>query len=97
MLNKEELFERINAGLTYYSILETNYAMGEDGKYVSEESNMVGYAVVNKLTNVVEHTSTILPGVLFQAQHFDNTLASLTADEMDIEVELESQDDVVLQ
>ena len=44
--------------------------LGEDGKYGDNS----GYAVVNKDTNVVEHTSTMLPGAIYQCMHFSDTL-----------------------
>jgi hypothetical protein len=53
----------LNAEMTYYTIEPTVRALGEDGKYIeSEDGTSVGYAVVNKITNITEHTSTILPG-----------------------------------
>lgn len=70
----KELVE-FNSKLKYYTVVSADRVVGEDGKFVEGEG--VGYAVVNNVTGVVEHTSTILPGVLFQAQHFDSTLASL--------------------
>lgn len=48
--------------------------VGEDGKYTTTHS---GYVVVNKETNVIEHTTTMLPGAIFQCQHFNDTLVSL--------------------
>jgi hypothetical protein len=47
--------------------------LGEDGKY----HNFPGYAVRNKETTVVEHTTMMLPGAIFQCQHFNDTLVSL--------------------
>jgi len=93
----DELFALVNHGLKYYEIIPTNICMGEDGKMIESDS-IAGYACVNKVTQVIEHTSTILPGVLFQAQHFDNTLASLTltADETQ-EDDVRSNDDIMLQ
>jgi hypothetical protein len=58
-----------------YFVLECDNALGEDGKY-----GVSGYAVVNKKTDVTEHTSMMLPGAIFQAQHFSDTLDSLLAD-----------------
>lgn len=46
--------------------------LGEDGKYGDND----GYAVVNKETNVVEHTSTMLPGAIYQCMHFNDTLTA---------------------
>jgi len=79
-MNQAKLFEDINKSLEFYEIIPTNTCMGEEGKMI-EATETVGYAVVNKITQVVEHTSTILAGVFFQAQHFDNTLKSLLVDE----------------
>ena len=76
MSNLLEQITEFNKTLTYYTISPTPRALGEDGKYIEGEEN-VGYAVVNNETGIVEHTSTILPGVIFQAQHFDSTLKSL--------------------
>ena len=94
-MTMDELFESVNKGLKYYEIIPTNSAMGEEGKMIEQEG-IVGYACVNKVTQVIEHTSTILPGVLFQAQHFDNTLVSLTAED-EVAEETGPMDDVVLQ
>ena len=49
--------------------------LGEDGKY----SNRGGYAVINKETGVVEHTTTVLPQALFQADAFLGALGSLVS------------------
>ena len=58
--------------------------IGEDGKY----SGVAGYVVVNRDTGVVEHSTIMLPGAIFQCQHFNDTLVSLlnppTEDELDI-------------
>lgn len=64
-----------NNKLTYYTVIVADKVVGEEGTYIEGEG--VGYAVVNNTTGVTEHTSTILPGVLFQAQHFDSTLKGL--------------------
>ena len=50
-----------------------NKIIGEDGKYTSRD----GYVVVNRETGVVEHTTIMLPGAIFQCQHFNDTLISL--------------------
>ena len=49
--------------------------LGEDGKY----SDRPGYAVINKETGVVEHTTTVLPQALFQADAFLGALGSLVS------------------
>lgn len=69
---------KFNSELKYYTVVTADRVIGEEGKYIEGEG--VGYAVVNNTTGVVEHTSTILPGVLFQAQHFDSTLKGLLED-----------------
>lgn len=70
--NLEAALENINSELEYYRIGATGDAVGEDGKKGS-----AGYSVTNKETDVVEHTTTILPGAIFQARHLDDMLASL--------------------
>lgn len=82
MTNKPQAFvdlmAALNADLSYYVIEPSTFAVGEEGKYVEgEDGETVGYAIRNAITGVVEHTSLILPGVIWQAQHFDNTLKSL--------------------
>ena len=57
-----------------YTVQQVDVALGEDGKY-----GQPGYGVVNKQTDVVEHTSMMLPGAIFQCQHFNDTLESLLA------------------
>lgn len=92
-----EIMDKINADLTYYEIATASRAIGEEGKYVSFEDVPAGYSITNKLTGVIEHTSTILPGVIFQAQHFDNTLKSfLQTDEKPAAETSEPTDDVIL-
>lgn len=54
--------------------------VGEDGKYTMSHD---GYVVVNKETNVIEHSTTMLPGAIFQCQHFNDTLVSLLTDPED--------------
>jgi hypothetical protein len=72
-----DLITAINKDLTIYVIEPTTLAIGEEGKYVDGKGSTVGYAVVNTITGVIEHTSVILPGVIYQAQHFDNMLRSM--------------------
>ena len=52
--------------------------IGEDGKHTLTHG---GYVVVNKETDVIEHSSTMLPGAIFQCQHFNDTLVSLLSKE----------------
>ena len=63
-----------------YYVTRCSNALGEDGKYGAK-----GYAVVNKKTDVVEHTSMMMPGAIFQCQHFSDTLDSLLAAEPKLE------------
>jgi len=53
--------------------------VGEDGKYTLQHE---GYVVVNKETGVIEHSTTMLPGAIFQCQHFSDTLTGLLNPEM---------------
>lgn len=78
-MNKNELIVKANKSLEYYELRLVDKALGEDGKYV--EGNDVGYGLINKATGIVEHTSVMLPGVLWQATHFESTLKSLLEDE----------------
>ena len=48
--------------------------VGEDGKYTTSHG---GYVVVNRETGVVEHSTTMLPGAIFQCMHFNDSLISL--------------------
>ncbi len=75
-----------------YTVVGTNDALGEDGNYGRR-----GYAVVNKDTGIVEHTTIVLPQALFQADAFMGALGQLdeTADE-DAAL-IEDGGDVVLQ
>jgi hypothetical protein len=59
-----------------YKVIKTEpgtVILAEDGKY----HEWIGYAVINKETEVVEHTTMMLPGAIFQCQHFNDTLTSL--------------------
>jgi hypothetical protein len=65
-----------------YSVVLTDDAIGEDGQY-----GRTGYAVVNKETGVIEHTTTVLPQALFQADAFMGALGQMgnsQSDEMAI-------------
>lgn len=71
-------FAKINDGMKYYDIEPTTGAANEpiiheDGDYHCRP----GYRVVNRQTGVVEHTSVLLPSVIFQAQHLDTMLGEL--------------------
>jgi hypothetical protein len=52
---------------------DTELVVGEDGQY----KNGGGYVVINRETNIVEHSTIMLPGAIFQCQHFNDTLVSL--------------------
>lgn len=69
---------KVNKGLEYYEVGiidggDRTPVIGEDGQYHTRG----GYAVRNKATGFVEHTTTLLPGAIFQAQHLDSTLDGL--------------------
>ena len=55
-----------------YKVVVTTDALGEDGKY-----GRTGYAVVNIETGITEHTTTVLPQALFQADAFMGALGQL--------------------
>ena len=59
-----------------YRVVIIDDALGEDGKY-----GAMGYAVVNIETNIREHTTTVLPQALFQADAFMGALSNLHSDE----------------
>jgi hypothetical protein len=63
-----------------YKVVLTDDALGEDGQYGRR-----GYAVVNTTTNVAEHTTTVLPQALFQADAFLGALGQLN-DSQDDEI-----------
>lgn len=71
-----------------YEVIECDDVLGEDGKY-----GQLGYAVRNKETAVTEHTTMMLPGAIFQCQHFTDTLKSLLAE--DTAPELAAVEDIV--
>ena len=70
--------QKLNERMDYYDIELTSGAANEpvifeDGEYHCRP----GYRVVNRQTGVVEHTSALLPSVIFQAQHLDSMLGEL--------------------
>lgn len=73
----------------HYRVVITDEALGEDGKYGKR-----GYAVVNKETNIVEHTTMLYPQALFQADAMSGALNVSTADAEAIEA---IDDDIVIQ
>lgn len=94
-----EALEEINAKLKYYSIETSNVAIGEDGNYLigDDDGTPVGYSLINDETDVVEHTSMLLPAIIFQANHLDGMLDSLLNEKEDTAVAAAApMDDVVL-
>ena len=89
-----EMLTKANEGLQYYKIIFVDKALGEDSRYV--EGPCVGYGLINLATGVIEHTSTVLPGVMWQAQHFEQTLKSLLEPETTGPVGVDSDDVVPL-
>lgn len=88
----KEILAKANNNLKYYEVrfiekTSNTPVMGEEGKYVKRD----GYAVYNKKSGVYEHTTTLLPGAIFQAQHLDATLDGLLNPES---VEYPSLEDV---
>lgn len=61
----------------HYVVQRTDEALNE----VGTACDAPGYAVVNKGTEVVEHTSLCLPAAMFQADNFNRMLSQLTAPE----------------
>jgi len=78
-----------------YYVRRTPDALGEDGKY-----GRFGYAVINKETEVIEHTTTVLPQALFQADAFQGALGSLRSQggngQNDEAIDVDSADILVL-
>jgi hypothetical protein len=70
-----QALEKYNKSLTYYVVEPTERALQEDGRSLGP-----GYAAINTLTGVAEHTTVMLPGIFFQASHLDSMLASLLSD-----------------
>ena len=56
-----------------YIVIVTDAALNE----VGDACDARGYAVVNKDTSIVEHTTLVLPAAMFQADNFNRTLVSL--------------------
>ncbi|MHC4647485.1 MAG: hypothetical protein ACYTBJ_18515 [Planctomycetota bacterium] len=89
---------KVNEDLQYYQVThvtaENNVpVICEDGEY----RKRAGYSVYNTLSGVHEHTTTLLPGAIFQAQHLDATLDGLINPKMQEYPALEdvAMDDVV--
>ena len=79
MTTVNELLDSVNKDLKYYEVVLVDKALGEDGKFI--EGDNCGYGLRNKVTDILEHTSIMLPGVLWQATHFESTLKSMLAPE----------------
>jgi hypothetical protein len=56
-----------------YQVIVVGNAIGEDGEY-----GRAGYAVENKETTIIEHTTMVLPQAIFQCQHLAEMVKSLT-------------------
>ena len=70
-----ELLNKINEELKYYEVQRRDDVpiMCEDNEYRVR----YGYIVYNTEAGVIEHTTTLLPGAIFQAQHLDSMLEGL--------------------
>jgi len=76
----------------HYEVIETNDALGEDGKYGRE-----GYAVINRQTGIAEHTTTIYPQAIFQADALDGALTQLDEKDEDTDAIEAIESDIVIQ
>ena len=59
-----------------YEVVVHDNVLDEAGNYGAH-----GYAVVNKENKTIEHTTMMLPGAIYQCQHFNDTLIALLAQE----------------
>ncbi len=77
-----------------YKVIQTEDALGEDGKY-----GRPGYAVVHKNTGVIEHTTTVMPQALFQADAFEGAMGQLASNASNDAEAIEGGDgeDILLQ
>lgn len=88
----KQILTKVNSDLKYYEVVALQGShnvpiMCEDGEYRVRN----GYAVYNKVSDTYEHTTTLLPGAIFQSQHLDATLDGLLNPES---VEYPSLEDV---
>ena len=92
-MKMNEILTRVNEGLKYYEVQywDREGVVCEDG----EIRVRPGYHVVNTVTKVHEHTTTLLPGAIFQAQHLDATLDGLLNPQETYALEEMPMDDVV--
>lgn len=74
----------------HYYVIITDNAIGEDGQFGAD-----GYAVINKITSITEHTSTLLPQALFQADHLSGSLKNHMEKDIDVDA-IEAVDNDVL-
>ena len=74
----------------HYYVIITDNAIGEDGKYGAN-----GYAVINKITKITEHTTTLYPQALFQSDHLSGSLKHHTEKDVDVNA-IEAVDSDVL-
>ena len=88
-----ELLNGVNKSLKFYEVVLVDKALGEEGKYV--EGDPAGYGLLNKITGVMEHTSIMLPGVMWQATHFETTLKSMLAEDGDPTPRLSVVEDIL--
>lgn len=90
----DKILNKVNEGLLHYTV---EYVGGDDHVPIICEDGeyrvRAGYAVCNKHTGVREHTTTLLPGAIFQSQHLDATLEGLLNPQ---EVEYPSLEDVTM-
>ena len=73
------ILNKINEQLKYYTIdivepTDNERVLCEDGEY---STKVKGYILRNKETGAAEHSTQLLPGIVFQAQHLDSTLDQL--------------------
>lgn len=93
MTTANELLDLANKDLSYYEVVLVDKALGEDGKFI--EGDPAGYGLLNKVTGILEHTSIMLPGVLWQATHFENTLKSMLSSDEEPEPGLSVVEDIL--
>ena len=91
------MLNKINERMEYYKIVLTGKAIGEDGHYLNGKGDeIVGYAVVNQETKVIEFTTTVFPTAIFQADYMEKALKSLLSDEPLPEEGSDVSDDVLI-
>lgn len=83
--NFADKLQAVNDRLSYYEIVITDKVLAEDGKYYEAEG--IGYALRNKETGIIEHTTMVLPGIIFQAESLDSMLDDLLTPPKDVAVD----------